>query len=185
MMRPLYFDFPEDERACGISDEFLLGPALLICPVTDPIPTQNGRQTGEAAAEGTVLRRVYLPAGTDWYDLYTKKRYEGGREVETVCDISRIPVYVRAGSILPLAAEPGESAAQMDGADLVLQVYPGADGSFTLYEDAGDGYGYEKGEYCLTRITWQEHAGRLSWETEGDGRFRKGKLEGRIMGGMQ
>lgn len=185
MMRPLYFDFPEDERACGISDEFLLGPALLICPVTDPIPAQNGRQTGEAAAEGTVLRRVYLPVGTDWYDLYTKKRYEGGREVETVCDISRIPVYVRAGSILPLAAEPGESAAQMDGADLVLQVYPGADGSFTLYEDAGDGYGYEKGEYCLTRITWQEDAGRLSWETEGDGRFRKGKLEGRIMGGMQ
>ena len=185
MMRPLYFDFPEDERACGISDEFLLGPALLICPVTDPIPAQNGRQTGEAAAEGTVLRRVYLPAGTDWYDLYTKKRYEGGREVETVCDISRIPVYVRAGSILPLAAEPGESAAQMDGVDVVLQVYPGADGSFTLYEDAGDGYGYEKGEYCLTRITWQEDAGRLSWETEGDGRFRKGKLEGRIIGGMQ
>ena len=172
MMRPLYFDFPQDERAWKISDEYLLGPALLICPVTEPMRPAEGE---------TVVRKVYLPSGTAWYDLYTEERYEGGREIEVACDISRIPVYVRAGSILPIAL-PGESAAQMEGADIWLQAYAGADGSFTLYEDAGDGYGYEKGEYCLTHVTYREEDGHLSWETEGDIRFRKGKLEGRIVG---
>ena len=78
------------------------------------------------------------------------------------------------------------AAVEFSGAEMVNPVtYTGADGSFTLYEDAGDGYGYERGEYCLTHVTYREEDGHLSWETEGDGRFRKGKLEGRIMGGMQ
>ncbi len=163
MMRPLVFDFEEDERAAGRMDEYMFGPALLVCPVLEPM---NGPMS---------VRRIYLPAGTVWYDLWTQQRYEGGQEIEAHIGIDHIPVYVRAGSILPVM-EPAECTAKMEGRDILLQIYGGADGSFTLYEDAGDGYGYEKGEFCLTRISYQDKSGSVVWESEGDLRFRKGEI---------
>ena len=161
MMRPLVFDFPQDEKAAGIMDAYMFGPNLLICPITE---SMEGKES---------VRTVYLPAGTDWYDFYTEERYEGGREIEVRVGIDHIPVYVKAGSILPVM-EPGESTAEMEGREIWLQIYAGADGSFALYEDAGDGYGYEKGEYCVTQIRYQDESGKVEWDSEGDLGFRKG-----------
>lgn len=169
MMRPLFFDFSQDERAAGIMDEYMFGPSLLVCPVTEPM---KGNES---------VRRVYLPAGTDWYDFYTEERFEGGREMEVHVGISHIPVYVRAGSILPVM-EPGESTAEMEGKEICLQVYPGADGSFSLYEDAGDGYGYENGEYCITQIRYQDKSGNVEWTIQGRTEFRKGNFQIRRIG---
>ncbi len=115
MMRPLIFDFPQDEKAADSMDEYMFGPDLLICPVTEPMEGEKS------------IRRVYLPAGTDWYDFYTEERYEGGREIEARVGIDHIPVYVKAGSILPVT-EPGESTAEMEGREILLQIYTGADG---------------------------------------------------------
>ena len=94
--------------------------------------------------------------------------------------IDHIPVYVKAGSILPVM-EPGESTAEMEGREILLQVYAGADGSFTLYEDAGDGYGYERGEYCVTQICYQDESGKVEWNSEGNMEFRKGRFQIRLI----
>ena len=168
MMRPLVFDFPREKKAAGIMDEYMFGPALLVCPITEPM---EGREA---------VRTVYLPAGTDWYDFYTEERYEGGRELTARVGIDHIPVYVKAGSILPVM-EPGESTAEMEGREILLQVYAGADGSFTLYEDAGDGYGYERGEYCVTQICYQDESGKVEWNSEGNMEFRKGRFQIRLI----
>ncbi len=178
MMRALVMDFPEDSRAAEIADEYLFGPSLLICPVTTPMYYQTG---GVPIENMQYTRQVYLPAGTDWYDLYTKEKYEGGQEITAKADIERIPVYVRAGAVLPIA-KPENCAADTQGKEICLQVYAGCDGSFTLYEDAGDGYGYEKGEYCLTRIQYCQESGKVTWTVEGDQRFRKGALSVEVIG---
>lgn len=178
IMRPLVMDFPEDDRAVQVADEYLFGPFLLICPVTEPMYYQ----TGGAALERTeYTRRVYLPAGTDWYDLRTKEKFAGGQEITAKADIESIPVYVRAGAILP-TMKPENSTAEAQGKEICLQVYAGCDGDFTLYEDAGDGYGYEKGEYCLTKIHYCEESRKVTWETRGDRKFRCGELVVEMIG---
>lgn len=164
MMRMLLFDFPDDKRAVDCSDEYMLGPALLVCPVTEPMYDQAGK-----------TKAVYLPAGTCWYDFWTGKKYQGGQEITVHTEIGSIPVFVRAGSIIPVTAY-GSSTAEMEGRDIKLLVYTGEDGTFTLYEDAGDGYGYENGEYCLTAICYQEKTGAVSIQTQGQEQFRKGTL---------
>lgn len=170
ILRFLAFDFPEDARAKEVRDEYMFGPALLVCPVTEPMYYLAGSVPVENAQKS---RKVYLPAGTDWYDLRTGQKYQGGQEIVAAADITSIPVYVKAGSILPVAV-PGVSTESMAGSNIVLQAYSGAEGSFTLYEDAGDGYGYEKGEYCLTHITYRDSDRSVIWETEGDTCFRRG-----------
>lgn len=175
MMQPLFFEFPADTKAADVSDEFMLGPSLLVCPVTKPM---RDPQTG--APDNT--RTVYLPAGSGWYDLKNGHRYEGGQYIQVSVQIDSIPVYVKEGSILPVT-QPGENSGDMEGQDILLMVYAGKDASYTLYEDAGDGYGYEKGEYCLTNIRYDDAAGTVHWDTEGDTRFRKGSLSAEIITG--
>lgn len=178
MMRPLIMDFPEDSHVVEISDEYLFGPSLLICPVMTPMYYQTG---GVELERMQYTRNVYLPEGTDWYDLYTKERYEGGQEIAAKADIEHIPVYVRAGAILPVM-KPEVCTDDAQGKEISLQIYAGCDGDFTLYEDAGDGYAYEKGEYCLTFVHYCQESGRVTWETEGDLRFRKGDLSIELIG---
>lgn len=175
MMQPLFFEFPADTKAADVSDEFMLGPSLLVCPVTKPM---RDPQTG--APDNT--RTVYLPAGSGWYDLKNGHRCEGGQYIQVSVQIDSIPVYVKEGSILPVT-QPGENSGDMEGQDILLMVYAGKDASYTLYEDAGDGYGYEKGEYCLTNIRYDDAAGTVHWDTEGDTRFRKGSLSAEIITG--
>ncbi|SFU97029.1 glycoside hydrolase family 31 protein [Pseudoduganella namucuonensis] len=140
MMRPLAMDFQGDRNALSIKDQYMFGKALLVNPVTRPATEQ---------------RMVYLPAGTAWYDFWTGARLEGGRHVAAKADIATIPVYARAGGIVPLGPVK-QYADQASGEPVELRVYPGADGRFELYDDQGDGYGYEQGQHATTMLGWDD-----------------------------
>lgn len=159
MMRSLLFDFSGDAIAKSVWDQFMLGRSLLVCPVTEPmyygpgsVPLQKER-----------MRRCYLPEGCDWYDFWTNKRYQGGQWVEMEAPIDWIPVFVRAGSILPLS-EGIQYTGQMPEGGYQVRIYPGADAEFMLYEDDGDGYGFEQGEYAVTKLCWREEEQRFEAE---------------------
>jgi alpha-D-xyloside xylohydrolase len=156
-MRALVMDFREDPRVWNIGDQFLYGPALMVNPVTGP---------------GATSRHVYLPK-TEWYDFWTGKESQGGRAMEAVAPLDRMPIFVRAGSIVPMG--PDEEYTQEKPADPIeLRVYRGADGDFTLYEDEGDSYDYEKGVYATIPLHWDEAKQTL---TIGE---RKGKFPGML-----
>ena len=139
-MRALAFDFLDDPKALEINDEFLFGPSILVAPVTDA---------------GATSRRVYLPAGVDWYDFWTAKRTAGGQDVNRPAPLDIMPLYVRAGTILPMGPE-SEYTNQHPEAPLELRIYPGADASFELYEDDGTSYDYEKGLSATIPIHWND-----------------------------
>lgn len=150
VMRPLVLDFPKDERARNLCDEFLLGPALLVAPVIRP---------------GDRERLVYLPAGR-WYDFYSGEVIEGGRSLIAAAPFDRIPLFVRAGSVLALAMS-ADSTAAMDFSRLRIRAYAGDSGAFELYEDDGRSLAYKDGEYSLTRYAIAQESGgawRLSSE---------------------
>jgi alpha-D-xyloside xylohydrolase len=156
-MRALVMDFREDPRVWNIGDQFLYGPALMVNPVTGP---------------GATSRHVYLPK-TEWYDFWTGKESQGGRAMEAVAPLDRMPIFVRAGSIVPMG--PDEEYTQEKPADPIeLRVYRGADGDFTLYEDEGDSYDSEKGVYATIPLHWDEAKQTL---TIGE---RKGKFPGML-----
>jgi alpha-D-xyloside xylohydrolase len=145
LLRPLVMDFPADVTARKVSDQFMLGPALLVSPVTS-YQAQS--------------RDVYLPAGT-WYDFWTGAAVTGGSSKTVATPLDSIPVHVRAGAIVPLGPElqyTGEKAAD----PLLLMVYAGANGQMTLYEDDGQSYGYEKGELSRIPISWDDAAKTLT-----------------------
>lgn len=151
MMRPLTFDFPKDTAVYDIKDQYMFGDSLMVCPVTTPMYFLPGNCRIEGSS---YERKVYLPAGCGWYDFYTGSFYEGGTWITAQAAIDRIPVYVRAGSIIPMT----EAALHVSVKDeITWKVYAGADCEYTLYEDAGDGYGYEAGEYTLKRYYWSEN----------------------------
>ncbi len=137
-MRALVMDFREDPRVWNIGDQFLFGPSLLVNPVTEP---------------GATSRHLYLPK-VKWYDFWTGDALDGGRAIDTPAPIDRMPLFVRAGTILPLGS-PIEYA-QQPGEPIELRIYTGADGDFTLYSDEGDNYNYEKGAYSTIPIHWNE-----------------------------
>ena len=151
-MRALPLDFPNDPKVADLRDEYMFGPAFLVAPVTD---------------QGATSREVYLPAGTDWYNFWTNERVKGGQMITVAAPIDTIPLFVRAGSIVPLGA-PVESTHQLQ-AIAQLRVYPGADGNFTLFSDDGTTYAYEKGAGSITRLHWDDakqmltHDGAASW----------------------
>ena len=178
MMRPLFYDFPEDETAARISQQFMLGPALMVCPVTEPM---FYGKNGEELTEVNRTKKIYLPDGTKWYDLYTESCYDGGQEISVPVCLERIPVFVRAGSIVPITA-PANSTADMSGQDVEVLIYAGADGKFELYEDAGDGYGYEKGEYCVTEIVYTDADRNVNRKISGDETYRQGSISVRMIG---
>jgi len=146
IMRALPMDFPADAKAWAIPDEYMFGPAFLVAPVTAP---------------GTGTRKVYLPAGTDWIDFWTGATVAGGRETDAAAALETIPLFVRAGSIIPMGPEE-QYAGEKPVAPVELRVYRGANGNFTLYEDEGDGYNYERGACSTIPISWDEKARVLS-----------------------
>ena len=143
-MRALVMDFRDDQRTWNIADQFLLGPALLVNPVTEP---------------GAASRRVYLPRGT-WYDFWTGAPFEGGRALDVAAPLDQMPLFVRAGSIVPLG--PAIEYAGQASDPVELRVYPGADGDFTLYEDDGTTYDYEKGAFATTALHWNDASRTLT-----------------------
>jgi len=158
MMRGLMMDFPQDLKASNLNDAFLFGPSLLI----NPVYTYKDRN-----------RNVYLPAGQGWYNLYTGKYFKGGQEIKAEATYERMPVYVKEGSILPTGPElqyTSEKAAD----PLTLFVYTGKDASFSLYEDEGTNYNYEKGAFSTISFNYSEKGKSL---TIGD---RKGSFAGML-----
>lgn len=144
-MRALFMDFPADARALDICDEYMFGPAFLVAPVVE---------------QGMQARDVYLPAGADWFDYWTNRRYSGGRTVTVAAPIDRIPLFVRAGSIVPFGIEiPSTATAQ---ALAEIRVYPGADADFELFDDDGVSYDYERGGGRTTALHWNEGQHALS-----------------------
>lgn len=145
--RALMMDFPEDRAGWECAGEFLFGRSLLVAPVLHAqyTPEEVGFEAGAVDFTPGRSTQVYLPAGTDWYDFWTGERLKGGRTVTRETHLDTVPLYVRAGGIIPLGPD-----VQYDGEKpwdaLEIRVYPGADGHFVLYEDAGDGYAYERGE---------------------------------------
>jgi alpha-D-xyloside xylohydrolase len=137
-MRSLAFDFRKDTNVYHIPDQYMYGPAFLVSPVT-----QADART----------RPVYLPAGAKWYDFWTGESRAGGQSIDAPAPMDKMPLYVRAGSIVPMGPVM-EYATERPADTLELRVYPGADGSFTLYEDENDEYNYEKGEYATIKIDW-------------------------------
>ncbi len=144
-MRALFMDFPNDPRVADLGDEYMFGPALLIAPVTEQVATS---------------RMVYLPAGADWFNYWTNQRVHGGQTIKVNAPIDTLPIFVRGGSILPLGG-PVESASQKQ-ALAEVRVYPGADGDFTLYQDDGKTYGYEKGNSSITHLHWNDAARKFT-----------------------
>ena len=173
-MRPLFSDFASDKKVWNMTDEFMFGRCILAAPIVDPQYTEekiirtdamtgwdrqdvrskkdDGRSVDWTATKSAVK---YLPKGATWYDFWTNKAYKGGRNVTLETTFDRVPMFVRAGSILPLGPEMqyvGEKAWD----NLELRVYPGADGRFVLYEDEGDNYNYEKGMYSVIQFGWND-----------------------------
>lgn len=164
MLRMLAFDFASDPQAVGVKDEFMAGRSLLVCPVEEPL---YYHRDGSEMSGKLKTRSVYLPEGCDWIDFWTDICYRGGQWIEAEAPISRIPLYVRAGSIIP-EAKAGLTSGEVFSQPCTFVVYPGADGRFAYYEDEGDGYGYERGEYAETEIRWNDAEGKLSFgETKG------------------
>lgn len=165
MMRSLLFDFPEDEKASVISDEFMFGRDLLICPVTKPMYYA----AGSSKLDRNKTWECYLPAGYLWYDIWDNKKYDGGQTVTVDAPIDRIPVFAKSGSIIPM--RQGLTYAAEDNDDPIdIHIHTGSDGEFVFYDDAGDGYAYENGEYERIRLKWSDKDRCLSIG-EREGRF--------------
>jgi alpha-D-xyloside xylohydrolase len=156
-MRPLVMDFRTDQRAQNIGDQFMFGPSVLVNPVTEA---------------GASFRHLYLPDAR-WYDFWSGASVDGQRAIDAAAPLDRLPLYVRAGSILPLGPEV-EYASQKSADPIELRIYPGADGNFTIYEDENDTYNYEKGSYATIPLHWDDKSATL---TIGD---RKGSFPGML-----
>ncbi|MBQ2210234.1 MAG: DUF5110 domain-containing protein [Prevotella sp.] len=193
-LRPLFSDFAQDRRVWDIADEFMFGRSILACPILDPQYTEEkivrtdamtgwdrkneegGKRKEEAEMiEWTASKTAtkYLPKGTLWYDFWTNQTYKGGQTLTLQTTLDRVPMFVRAGSILPLGPEM-QYVGEKPWNNLEIRVYPGANGSFTLYEDEGDSYNYEKGAYSTITFDWNDKSRTL---TIGE---RKGSFPGML-----
>lgn len=134
MMRHLAMGYPEDEKVRVIFDEYLFGENLLVCPIVE---------------ENATSRKVYLPKGNAWYNYWTKEKCEGGQQITVEAPLNQIPLFVQEGSILPISKEYEHACHAVDG----LEIYGGSAAKGYWYDDDGDGYGYEKGDYGLYEIS--------------------------------
>jgi alpha-D-xyloside xylohydrolase len=144
IMRPLVFDYRNDSNVFNIKDQFLFGPAFLVNPVT---------------SAGATSRSVYLPSGT-WYNFWTGSTQNGGSRISASAPLSEIPLFIKAGSIVPMGPNIQYATQSID--PLEIRVYKGQNGSFTLYEDQGDTYNYESGQYSQISFTWNESTQQLT-----------------------
>ncbi|MET0320800.1 MAG: glycoside hydrolase family 31 protein [Duganella sp.] len=144
-MRPLWMDFAHDPNVANIGTQYMFGPAFLVAPVTE---------------QGQTEKNVYLPAGADWYNFWTNEKLTGGQWVKVAAPIEQIPVFVRAGSIVPMGSEIQSTASKQTIAE--IKVYPGANGEFALYDDDGVSYDYEKGKASLVKLRWDDAGGKLT-----------------------
>lgn len=192
-MRPLVMDFPADKAGHDRADQYMFGKNILVAPIVDPhytpekilnIDENSGwnkeeRAGGENGAFAAVdftapyQTEVYLPAGTAWWDMETEEKHEGGQTISKSVTLRSLPLFLRAGTILPIGPDV-QWATQKPWDDLEVRVYPGANGEFTLYEDEGDNYNYENGAYSTIKMKWNDRSRTLTIEP------RKGTFDGMI-----
>lgn len=177
MIRALFMDFAADKKVWDINDQYMFGKSLLVCPVIEPMYTKiqvSGKDSIRVEDFSSVKsRKVYLPKGSDWYDFWTHEKQAGGQTISKETPIDIIPLYVRAGSILPVGPKV-QYATEKKWDDIELRVYKGANGSFTFYEDEFDNYNYEQGKYTEIPVTWKDASNTI---TIGN---RKGQYEGML-----
>ena len=172
-MRPLVMDFPKDRKVYDINNEYLFGKSILVCPVTDSMYTIETDKNSHTNFDKVKTWKVYLPTGCNWLDFWTGKKYSGGQNVQRESPIDIIPLYVKAGSILPLGSLR-QYAIEKNDSELELRIYPGANATFTLYEDENDNYNYEKGAYAVINFLWDDANQSLIIED------RKGEFPGMV-----
>lgn len=190
-MRALMMDFVNDKKAWDITDEYMFGKSILVAPVVTAQYTPEkvvkvneeegwNRDNGAKAENGATVdftvkkqTKVYLPAGTAWYDYWTNEKHDGGREITKEIALDGIPLYVKAGSIIPIGPKV-QYATEKPWSELTLKVYAGADGNFILYEDEGDNYNYEQGALTEIPLVWNDASRRLTIGA------RKGMFEGML-----
>ncbi len=178
-MLPLFADFAQDKKVWNLTDEFLFGHSILACPIVNAQYTAEriirtnamtgwDRQNNTNADDNLNVdwnepktATKYLPKGTAWYDFWTGQRYSGGKTVTLQTTFDRVPMFVRAGSILPLGPEM-QYVGEKPWDNLEMRVYPGADAQFTLYEDEGDNYNYEKGAFTTILFSWNDRSRTLT-----------------------
>jgi alpha-D-xyloside xylohydrolase len=141
-MRALMMDFAQDQRTWDINDEYMFGKSILVAPVTKSSNISKQKST-------------YLPSGTDWYDFWTNEKCKGGKDIDKEVDIDTLPLYVKAGSIIPFGPDV-QYATEKKWDELSIAIYPGADANFALYEDEFDNYNYEKGAYTTIQMKWDD-----------------------------
>jgi len=191
MMRALVMDFNQDEKVKNISNEYLFGQSILVAPVvnaqyTTEVIVKTNEDTGWNKKEDSdnpknleidfsqkKSKKIYLPAGTQWYDFWTNIKYKGGQEIEKQTRIDEIPLYIRAGGIIPFGPKV-QYADEKKWDNLEIRIYEGADGEFTLYEDEGDNYNYEKGKFATINFRWNDSKKLLTIEQQ------KGQFDGMI-----
>ena len=159
IMRPLIMDFSEDKNVENIGDQYMFGPSFMVCPVY----TYEARK-----------RNVYFPKGSDWYNFYTGQLFQGGQKIEVDAPYEQIPLFIREGSIIPVGPKI-QYTDEIPADTMTLYVYQGRDGNFTLYEDEGSNYNYEKGAYSNIHFSYNNAEGTLTIEE------RKGEFNGMLL----
>lgn len=169
LMRALVMDFPNDEKVLDLNDQYMFGHSFLVAPVLKSMYTEDKKENFQQDG----YRQVYLPKGTEWFDYWTGERFSGGQTIDKKAPIDILPLYVKAGSIVPVGPKV-DYAEQKDWSNLKINIYPGADAEFTLYEDENDNYNYEKGAYSEIKFVWDNNKQQLTIEK------RQGKFEGML-----
>lgn len=157
MLRALALDCPDDRNTHSITDQYLFGSALLVCPVVEAMYYGIGSQS---ILNSVKSRSVYLPAGSSWFNFWDNTLHQGGQSIAADAPLETIPLYARAGSILPMT-QVMQYVDEVPDASYEIRVYCGADASFTIYEDSGDGYDYENGDFALIQLEWKEQSGEF------------------------
>lgn len=155
MMRALPFDFRNDQKVYSIPDQYMFGPAFMVNPVTEQL------YTSADADKKAKARQVYLPAGTKWYNFWNGEVLDGGQTISAAAPIEILPLYVKAGSIIPMGPHM-EYATEKPADNIELRIYPGADGTFRFYEDENDNYNYEKGQFATFTFNWNDKTRKLT-----------------------
>lgn len=158
MYRNLSFDFREDESVHDIGDQFMFGPSLMVCPVTEPMYYASNSRPLKGKAKA---REVYLPEKADWYDFWTGTKYEGGQEILADAPLEKIPIFVPEGSIIPMGPKAQYAEKVWEG-PWEIRIYEGNDAEFDIYNDAGDGYDYEEGNYTFLPLKWNDEINKLT-----------------------
>lgn len=161
MMRALVMDFPKDKDALNINDQYMFGKSFLVSPVTEAMYIKGNKPSYVEDFSTIKTKETYLPKGAEWYDFWTAQKFPGGTRVTKETPIDIIPLYVKAGSVVPIGPSV-QYAGEKKWDDLEIRVYPGANGEFVLYEDENDNYNYEKGSYSTITFSWDDRKKTLT-----------------------